>query len=158
MSDQQWAAGPPPGDDTVGAMIWRGAPNSAADLSTGRAELRELLAGPVPAGGADTEDAERLLLLFEELASNGLRHGLPPVWVTLTENSAGWALEVSDADALHPPARAVGRDAALGGLGLLVVARLAAGHGWYTRDGRKHVWACLDRSQSAVGRGSPSVA
>ena len=64
------------------------------------------------------EAVEELLLVFEELASNALRHS--------------W-----------PPQPAVDRDPALGGLGLHLVARLSSDYGWSVQGGRKHVWACL---------------
>ena len=82
-----------------------------------------------------------MLLAFEELASNGLRHGRPPVHVTVTATRAGWLLEVSDAADDRPPTPAVGRDPVHGGLGLHLVARLCTTHGWIPRNGRKHVWA-----------------
>lgn len=147
MNDEHWANRQPPPAAGADTVIWQGAPHSLAALSAGRSRLGELLD---TRARAVVEDAELLLLLFEELASNGLRHGRPPVAVTVTETGAGWLLEVSDADAGHPPVPAVGRDAAHGGLGLHLVARLAAGHGWYACDGRKHVWACLDRTGPAT--------
>jgi hypothetical protein len=143
VSDEQWANRLPPPAAVADTVIWRGAPHSLAALSAGRSRLGEVLD---TRPRAVVEDSERLLLLFEELGSNGLRHGRLPVSLTVTENGDGWLLEVTDADAAHPPVPAVGRDAARGGLGLHLVARLAAGHGWYTCGGRKHVWACLQRT------------
>ena len=96
--------------------------------------------GPL-ALGARADAVEAVLLAFEELASNGLRHGRPPVHVTVTAAGAGWLLEVSDAAADRPPTPAVGRDPVHGGLGLHLVARLCTAHGWIPRNGRKHVWA-----------------
>ncbi|CCH88149.1 Histidine kinase (fragment) [Modestobacter italicus] len=55
----------------------------------------------------------------------------------------GWLIDVSDACPDSPPAPAVGRDPALGGLGLHLVARLAAAVGWAADGGRKHVWAAV---------------
>ena len=66
---------------------------------------------------ADADTVEAVLLAFEELASNGVRHGRPTVHVTVTSACPGWLLEVSDDDADRPPAPGVGRDAAHGGLG-----------------------------------------
>ena len=122
---------------------WQGAPRRAADLSRLRRELRAKVlrrCGPV----ADGANLDGLLLIFEELASNGLRHGRPPVRVRVATVPTGWLLDVSDAADDLPPAPAVGRDAADGGMGLSLVARLASAHGWTQHAGRKHVWARID--------------
>jgi two-component sensor histidine kinase len=113
-----------------------------ADLTLGRGELhRQVLRRAVPAAsGAD--DVDRLLLTFEELASNGLRHGRPPVRVTVSQDDDGWLVDVTDAATERNPVPAVNRDPAHGGLGLYLVARLSAAHGWWDEAGRrKHVWA-----------------
>jgi signal transduction histidine kinase len=91
---------------------------------------------------------ERLLLVFEEIGSNALRHGRGSVGITLTRSGTHWLLEVSDAAADAGPAPALDRDAALGGLGLYVVARVCGAHGWYLDGGRKTVWARLDHTLS----------
>ena len=87
---------------------------------------------------------ERLLLAFEELASNALRHGRNPVRVEVTDADGSWLLDVSDAAADQPPTPAVGRDAAYGGMGLYLVARICTAHGWFADRGRKHAWGCID--------------
>jgi anti-sigma regulatory factor (Ser/Thr protein kinase) len=84
-----------------------------------------------------------MILAFDELASNALRHGESPVVATVVAGTGGWLLDVSDRDPHTMPAPAVGRDPAKGGLGLYLVARLSVAHGWYVDDGCKHVWACL---------------
>jgi hypothetical protein len=66
------------------------------------------------------------------------------VHVTATER--GWLIDVSDSAPERPPTPALGRDAADGGLGLYLVARLCAAHGWTVQHGRKHVWACVERA------------
>jgi len=91
----------------------------------------------------DDDDIERLLLAFDELTSNALRHGSPPARVAVTATGNGWVIDVSDAATDRPPMAAGGRDPAGGGLGLYLVARLGAAHGWLVNDGRKHVWARL---------------
>ena len=97
--------------------------------------------GPL-ALGARADAVEAVLLAFEELASNGLRHGRPPVRVTVSQDDAGWLIDVTDAATDRTPTPAVDRDPAQGGLGLYLVARLSAAHGWWDEAGRrKHVWA-----------------
>jgi signal transduction histidine kinase len=97
------------------------------------------------------EAAERLELVFEELVSNGLRHGGGRVEVTVSATGTGWLLEVVDGAGNTPPTPAIDRDAALGGLGLYLVARLSSGHGWTpTGTGRKVVWAHVEGRPSAA--------
>jgi len=94
--------------------------------------------------GAHEGAVQRLTMAFEELASNALRHGRAPVEVTVTTTGTGWLLEVSDAAADSPPIPAIGRDPALGGMGLFLVARICDAHGWTVDDtGRKVVWGLV---------------
>ncbi|MGY1696600.1 ATP-binding protein [Geodermatophilus sp. SYSU D00814] len=116
-------------------------PGTAAELTGLRRRLRAALAGGgLPAG---TDDGERLLLVVEELASNGLRHGRPPVQITVTAAGPGWLVEVRDTATARLPTPAIGRDAALGGMGLHLVARLSHAHGWAVDGDRKTVWAYI---------------
>jgi anti-sigma regulatory factor (Ser/Thr protein kinase) len=123
--------------------VWRWDLGAVAELPAARAGLRTRL-GDVgfPRGGAD-HAGERLVLAFDELASNALRHGESPVVATVVAGSGVWLLDVSDRAPETMPAPAVDRDPAQGGLGLHLVARLAVAHGWYVDGGAKHVWACL---------------
>jgi anti-sigma regulatory factor (Ser/Thr protein kinase) len=123
--------------------VWRWNLASLAELPAARAALRSRLGGvgfPAP-----DEDAagERLILAFDELASNALRHGGSPVVATIVAGSGGWLVDVSDRAPETMPAPAVDRDPAKGGMGLHLVARLSVAHGWYVDGGSKHVWACL---------------
>ena len=78
-----------------------------------------------------------------ELTSNALRHGRPPVEVTMASTDTSWVLEVSDA-ADQPPTPAIGRDPGQGGLGLRMVAEMSNARGWDTDGYRKVVWARID--------------
>jgi signal transduction histidine kinase len=142
MITTQWPQRPPE-PDTELTVRWKGAPRVAADLTRLRRELHTA-AGHRPEQDDDADALDRLLLIFEELASNGLRHGRPPVLVLLATVPAGWLLDVSDSAADRPPTPARGRDAADGGMGLPLVARLATAHGWTVHGDRKHVWARID--------------
>src|SRR3954468_14448514 len=142
MSTTAWPHRPPEPVTDLAAR-WEGTPGTPADLSGIRRELRAAIRHrPWPT--SSEADLERLLLFVEELASNGLRHGRPPVRVVVTADSNGWLLEVSDAAADRPPVLTRDRDPAAGGLGLPLVARLSAGHGWTVHGERKHVWARID--------------
>jgi anti-sigma regulatory factor (Ser/Thr protein kinase) len=123
--------------------VWRWDLEGVNELPAARAGLRSRLDGVGFPDGEEDQASERLVLAFDELASNALRHGLSPVVATVVAGSGGWLLDVSDRDPETMPAPAVGRDPAKGGLGLYLVARLSVAHGWYVDGGSKHVWACL---------------
>jgi signal transduction histidine kinase len=141
MSTRLWGQRlPPPAGSRDVSAAWDWSLSSVADVTAARVQLREELAdGAGPRAGT----CDDLLLAFEELASNGLRHGSPPVRVAVVATDSDWLIEVTDAATDRPPVPAVGRDAAEGGLGLYLVARLASAHGWWVGRGRKHVWARL---------------
>jgi anti-sigma regulatory factor (Ser/Thr protein kinase) len=123
--------------------VWRWDLRGLAELAAARAGLRSRLSG-VGFPGPDEDNAgERLVLAFDELASNALRHGESPVVATVVAGSGGWLLDVSDRAPETMPAPAIDRDPAKGGMGLHLVARLSVAHGWYVDEGCKHVWACL---------------
>ncbi|MGY1762448.1 ATP-binding protein [Geodermatophilus sp. SYSU D00779] len=83
--------------DVVPGPMWSRAPRTAAELTAMRRQLHTALrVGPL-AIAADADAVETVLLVFEELASNGLRHGRPPVHVTVAAAGTGWLLEVNDA-------------------------------------------------------------
>ncbi|WP_369406200.1 ATP-binding protein [Blastococcus aurantiacus] len=136
-----WSQRPPPHPQLDALQPWQWELTSAAQLTTSRVQLRlEVSDAGVPPG--DIDDAvERLLLAYEELASNGFRHGLAPVHASVTAASDGWLIDVTDTATDHSPTPAVDRDPALGGLGLHLVAQLSQAHGWAVEAGRKHVWA-----------------
>jgi signal transduction histidine kinase len=144
-------------------MIGHCVPDGLADLTASRRRLAAALhdgARP-PAIGEDA--VERLLLAYEELVSNALRHGRRPVEVTVTGTDTSWLLEVSDAAAEQPPSPAIGRDPARGGLGLYLVAQLSDAHGWTTGGQRKTVWARIDHTHTEIrttarqGRAQPPL-
>ncbi len=147
MDAPGWQEAVPP---ETSAPFFDGAVTKAADITLLRGRLhRELLRRGLPAQAVE-DDVQRLLLAFEELSSNGLRHGAPPVSVRVAQGSRGWLITVSDGARERVPTPAVGRDPAKGGLGLFLVARLSAAHGWSTRTGRKEVWACVRTAAPAT--------
>jgi anti-sigma regulatory factor (Ser/Thr protein kinase) len=143
MSTDSWAQDPVPEVRGPVRTAWQWELSRPAELTAARVRLRaDLAAGALPEG-AEEDDVDRLLLAFEELASNGVRHSGAPVRVTVTGTAAGWLVDVSDTRPDQPPVPAVDRDPSLGGLGLHLIARLSARHGWAVVGRRKHVWACL---------------
>jgi anti-sigma regulatory factor (Ser/Thr protein kinase) len=123
--------------------VWRWDLGAVSELPAARAGLRTRLCGVGFPTDEDNDADESLVLAFDELASNALRHGESPVVATVVAGSGGWLLDVSDHAAEDMPTPAVGRDPAQGGMGLYLVARMSAAHGWYVDGGLKHVWACL---------------
>jgi anti-sigma regulatory factor (Ser/Thr protein kinase) len=123
--------------------MWRWDLASLAELPAVRAALRVRLIEVGLPRDSDDPVADRMILAFDELASNALRHGDRPVVATVIAGSGGWILDISDRARDAMPEPAVGRDPAQGGLGLYLVARMAVAHGWYVDDLCKHVWACL---------------
>jgi anti-sigma regulatory factor (Ser/Thr protein kinase) len=134
--------------------VWRWHLADVAELPAARAVLRSHLGEVGFPREEDDPASERLVLAFDELASNALRHGACPVVATVIAGSGGWLLDVSDRAPDVLPAPAVDRDPAQGGLGLHLVARLSVAHGWYVDGGAKHVWACLP---STIGQRSPAL-
>lgn len=143
MDELAWPRRPPPARGSDRRPAWTGDPQTPLDLALLRRRLRAAAAaGFSPPDGVD-DDVEALLLTFEELSSNSLRHGRPPTRVAINLTATGWLIEVSDAAPDRLPIPAIGRDAARGGLGLYLVARLCRGYGWVVEGGRKRVWAHL---------------
>ena len=153
-----WARQAPPRALSTAPEVWRDDVLSPAAITFSRSLLRRhLLRTPLPLG-TDEDDVEVLLLAYEELASNAIRHGRLPVYVMVTTMDNGWLVDVVDGATERAPEPAIDRDPAQGGLGLHLVARLCTTHGWWTESNRKHVWACVhpgDRSGSGhdIGEG-----
>ncbi len=136
-----WPSSPPPpaGDG------WHWELTSVAELPRVRQDLRRGLAS-ASGGQVAPELDEAVVLAFDEMASNALRHGGGQVHAQVRATRDGWLIEVRDAAASRPPQPAVGRDPSQGGLGLYLIAEMAQDHGWHVSDGQKAVWALLPRS------------
>jgi anti-sigma regulatory factor (Ser/Thr protein kinase) len=131
-----WPSAYPPLGEPV--LAWR--LHDVAELPGVRAQVRARVTGP----GVD-DLVDRLVLALDEMASNALRHGGGEVRAALRTAGGGYLLEVTDQAPQTPPTPAVGRDPSRGGLGLYLIAELAAEHGWYVEADAKHVWALLPR-------------
>jgi anti-sigma regulatory factor (Ser/Thr protein kinase) len=112
-----------------------------AELRTLRLQLRAWVADGLGSSDADEAVVADLITAIDELASNGLRHGRAPVRVRAVRTAQWLLLDVSDGDPHNGPEPAVGRDPALGGMGLRMVAHLTVERGWTVAGERKHVWA-----------------
>lgn len=137
-----WPSAAPPRADAGPA--WRLA--DVSQLPALRAEARRFAARHALGNDRVSADLrDRLVLALDEMASNALRHGGGGVRASLAVTPECYLIEVTDGAAGSPPVPAVDRDPSEGGLGLYLIAELAADHGWYVNGGVKHVWALLRR-------------
>jgi anti-sigma regulatory factor (Ser/Thr protein kinase) len=120
--------------------------SDVSELPRVRSEARRhVTAHAVRADGDGADLRDQLVLALDEMASNALRHGGGRVRASVRLTRDSYLVEVSDDAASAPPRPAIDRDPSEGGLGLYLIAELATDHGWYVRDGAKHVWALLPR-------------
>jgi anti-sigma regulatory factor (Ser/Thr protein kinase) len=137
-SPASWPCVPVP---AISGDPWQWQLDAMPVISRVRMDLRARIAHPSVASGSTEDARDGLLLAFEELASNALRHGGGEVRALIVARAGGWLLVLSDEAPDRPPVPAVDRDPALGGMGLHLVAQLSTDYGWEGRQGRKYVWA-----------------
>lgn len=85
-----------------------------------------------------------LSLIVSELVTNAVRHGEPPVRVTVSADDRTVTVAVVDASPSAPVPRPAGADAE-DGRGLLLIDLLSAEHGVTPEPPGKAVWAALPR-------------
>jgi two-component sensor histidine kinase len=130
-------------------QLWCQELHSLSELSRLRARLRRTLTGRATVEQPESDHwSERMVLIADELTSNALRHGGPPVATALSRLADFWMVSVSDSSTDVPPEPAQGRDPGLGGFGLYLVADLSAAHGWYRERGAKSVWAVIEADRT----------
>src|SRR3954447_24063538 len=139
-SPASWPCVPVP---SVPGDVWHWQLSSMPVVSRVRSDLRARIAHPSVSAGSTDDARDGLLLVFEELASNAMRHGGGDIRAVVVAGPGGWLLDPSDEARARPPVRAGDRDPALGGRGLHLVTQLSSTFGWEKRPGRKHVWAQL---------------
>src|SRR5207245_435919 len=122
-------------------------------LPAARAALRTRLGDVGFPRCSDDTSGERLILAFDELASNGLRHGESPVVATVVAGSGGWLLSVSDRAPESVPAPAVDRDPAQGWHRAAVASGRTTVAGHDEGDRTPPVAGHLDREVDAVEGG-----
>ena len=136
-----WPSSPPP----PAADGWHWELSAVSELPRVRAQLRRDLAAESGGDPAAEERDEAVVLAFDEMASNALRHGGGGVRARVQRTPDAWLVEVRDSAPDTPPRPAVGRDPSQGGLGLYLIAEMADAHGWHLTEGQKSVWALLPR-------------
>ncbi|GLY26613.1 anti-sigma regulatory factor [Micromonospora echinospora] len=116
------------------------------DLRALRASLHEALTGDDLVDGARLDEVPELVVLVAtELATNALRHGLPPTIVTLSASEGCFYLDVADHDLSTVPELVDFQPTGSGGRGLQLALALSLDVGWYATDTTKHIWASFDR-------------
>lgn len=121
-------------------VAWQWQVTSLAQLPGVRAALRARLSSERGRGSLESL-SDRVVLAADELTSNGLRHGVPPVTLRVAATRTGWLIDVTDLAVAHGPQPAVDRDRARGGMGLHLVTELSTDRGWAVSGDHKHVWA-----------------
>ena len=123
---------------------------SLGDLSRVRRSVRQYLLGSLGTAGdlpPAVEDAvDEALLVVDELASNALRHGLPPAGLHLADLGVCWLAAVTDAAPDRRPTPAQDRPEGQGGYGLYVGAALTPADGVNYDRACKTVWCRLRKA------------
>jgi serine/threonine-protein kinase RsbW len=114
-------------------------------LSTFRADLTQALLDQGASSGDLTAVADQMVLVASELATNAIRHALPPTRVRLLVGADEFVLDVIDHAPEIPPHIAENRELGEGGAGLKIAQRIALNVAWYADGSAKHVWARFPR-------------
>jgi serine/threonine-protein kinase RsbW len=128
-------------------------PPSSTELDTWTlnttTELRGLRAGLAAAVNKDSDTEgrplddvpERMVLVATELATNAIRHGLPPTRVRLSRSDEAYVIDVADGDLTSVPELTDIRPRDSGGRGLMLAREFSIDVGWYATGDAKHIWA-----------------
>ncbi|MFC4107640.1 ATP-binding protein [Micromonospora zhanjiangensis] len=136
---QQLRTSTPP---TTAQEVRRWVLDTPAELRGLRASLHEALTGHALAEGEELDDVpERLVLVATELATNALRHGIPPTVVRLLDTEDRFLLDVADHDLSTVPELVEMRLSGSGGRGLQLALAFSLDVGWYATETSKHIWA-----------------
>lgn len=139
----QLRTSPPPPSATE---LERWVLDTPAGLRDLRASLRDALTRHGLVQGEDLDEVPHLVVLVAtELATNALRHGLPPTVVTLLSAEACFILDVSDHDVGTVPELSDTRPLDSGGRGLLLAQSVSLAVGWYATGDTKNIWASFAR-------------
>lgn len=113
------------------------------ELNGEAAQLRELRAALESWVGSDAPMLDELLIVTNELASNALTYGHPPLQVSATSNSTSIHIYVTQARVDSLPLPHIASETGSRGRGLLLVDALSHGWGWWSSAKEVAVWAVL---------------
>ncbi|MEU7620301.1 ATP-binding protein [Micromonospora rifamycinica] len=117
-----------------------------AGLRALRASLHEALTGEQLLDGQRMDEVPELIVLVAtELATNALKHGIPPTIVRLLTVDDSLILDVADHDLSTIPELADTRPMGAGGRGLQIAMAVSLEVGWYATDRTKNIWASFPR-------------
>jgi serine/threonine-protein kinase RsbW len=134
---------PPPPQATELARWNLGTPVELRDL---RASLRGALNRHGLVQGEELDEVPHLVVLVAtELATNALRHGIPPTIVTLLAAEDYFILDVADHDLTTVPELSDPHPLDSGGRGLLLAQSVSLAVGWYATEDTKNIWASFPR-------------
>lgn len=129
---------------------------TTTELRELRAALqREVTDNPTLVADDLADVLDRIVLVATELATNAIRHGLPPTEIRLLHDDEQLILDVADHDLTSAPEVAGSRLLDEGGRGLLLARSFSFDVGWYSTHESKHIWASfpLRRQNSSVTAG-----
>ena len=93
LGQEPWPHAPVP---SLGGDVWHWQLEAMHVVSRVRADLRARIAHPSVCSTSTDDARDGLLLVFEELASNALRHGGGAVRALVVAGTDGWLLDLSD--------------------------------------------------------------
>ncbi len=132
---------PPPLDATE-LTVW--VLDSPKELRVLRAELIAAInEHALSSWDALADIPDRMVLVATELATNAIKHGIPPTIVRLLRTRDQFVLDVADHDLKTFPELADTRPLNAGGRGLHLAQAFALVVGWYATDTTKHIWAAF---------------
>ncbi|WP_305786752.1 ATP-binding protein [Symbioplanes lichenis] len=130
----------PPPPDAEELHVW--VLDSTSELRLLRAGLIEAINTHAPVSRTDLADIpDRMVLVATELATNAIKHGLPPTITRLLRTRDEFVIDVADHDLSSVPELADTRPINAGGRGLHLANAFAVEVGWYATETTKHIWA-----------------
>jgi anti-sigma regulatory factor (Ser/Thr protein kinase) len=120
-------------------------PPNAGSVRFSRDAIRDALAG------FDEDVVEAAAMLTDELVTNAIMHGQPPIVLDISEDHGNVTVRVGDAGSGVPTTR-VAPLGALSGRGLTIVDSMSDRWGVDVRQHGKSVWFQLNMGAVALGR------
>jgi anti-sigma regulatory factor (Ser/Thr protein kinase) len=116
--------------------------HTTTQLKALRAALAAALSDDPEAAGRPLDGVpERMVLVATELATNAIRHGIPPTEVRLSRTTDEFVLDVADHDLTSVPELTDTHPLDSGGRGLMLAREFSLEVGWYATHDTKHIWA-----------------